>query len=352
MVCQEEGRSESVKAKNERRANRILVTGANGFIGRYLVDRLHRDGREVVAIGTSAEVEDYYNNIGIKYIKVDIRNEEDFAKIGPVDAVVHLAGLLSIDAEGWTPKDYFLTNALGTYNIMEYCRKQKVGTVVFSMTHSDMNKAKEVVITDSTPQQYGGIRETGSPLPYIISKIAAMNIINTYAAECGIRQVIMRLPGIRGFGSQDTLHDCVFHQFIEKAESGRPIEIWGKHETKRDFVYVKDVVQAIEKALDNENARGTYNIGSGEGLTILDEAEAIIDVFSDPNNQSKIVFRPDIPELRTRSFIFDYSKAEKDFGYRPSYTYHAGLIDFKKEKELDNFGSLRSLKVRRFKEKR
>jgi UDP-glucose 4-epimerase len=291
--------------RNERKSNKILVTGANGFIGRYLVDALHRDGREVIAIGTSLEAEDYYRERGIRYDHVDIREEEDFSKIGPSDAVVHLAGLLSIDAEGWTPKDYFLTNALGTYNVMEYCRKNKVGAVVFSMTHSDMNKAKEVVITDSTPQQYGGIREKGSPLPYIISKIAGMNIINTYASECGIRQVIMRLPGIRGFGSQDTLHNCVFHQFIEKAERGEPIQIWGKHETKRDFVYVKDVVQAIEKALDDENARGTYNIGSGQGLTILDEAEAIIDVFSDPANRSKLVFRPDtfstIPKRRGTS---------------------------------------------------
>jgi len=338
--------------KNEWKTNKVLVTGANGFIGRYLVDALHRDGREVVAIGNSAEVEGYYQEMGIRYVRVDIREDEDFSRIGPVDAVVHLAGLLSIDAEGWTPKDYFLTNALGTYNVLEYCRKEKVGTIIFSMTHSDMNKAKEVVITDSTPQQYGGVRQTGSPLPYIISKIAAMNLINTYAEECGIRQVIMRLPGIRGFGSQDTLHNCVFHQFIEKAERGEPIQIWGKHETRRDFVYVKDVVQAIEKALDSENARGTYNIGSGEGLTILDEAEAIIDVFSDPGSRSKIVFRPDIPELRTRSYIFDYSKAERDFGYRPMYTYSSGLIDFKKERELDRFASLRSLKVRRFKEKR
>jgi UDP-glucose 4-epimerase len=178
-----------------------------------------------------------------------------------------------------------------------------------------------------------------------------MNIINTYANECDIRQVIMRLPGIRGFGSQDTLHNCVFHQFIQKAERGEPIEIWGKHETKRDFVYIKDVVQAIIKALDNEKARGTYNIGSGKGLTILDEAVEIIDVFSEPCNRSKLIFKPDIPELRTRSYIFDSSKAKEEFGYCPRYSYHDGLIDFKMEKELDRFRELRLMKVRRFAEK-
>lgn len=332
----------------ERKNNRILVTGANGFIGRYLVDELAREGREVVAIGTSKEVEGYYKKRGIRYLPLDIRNDKDLDQIGPVDAVVHLAGLLSIDVEGWTPRDYFLSNALGTYNVMEYCRKQKVGTVVFSMTHSDMNKAEEVVITESTPQQYGGVRETGSPLPYIISKIAGLNIINVYAKECNIRQVVMRLPGIRGFGSQDTLHNCVFHQFIEKAIKGEPIEIWGKHETKRDFVYIKDVVQAISKALDNENARGTYNIGMGKGLTILEEAEDIISVFSDPKKKSPIVFRPDIAELRTRSYIFDYSKAKKDFGFEPMYSYRDGLVDFKKEKELDRFKELRAMKIKRF----
>jgi len=324
----------------------ILVTGANGFIGRYLVDRLVADGVEVIATGTSTSVDDYYGQRGIRYEHVDIRQAEDFDRLPPANAVVHLAGKLSIDAENWSPEDYFLTNALGTYNVLEYCRKSEAEVMVYSMTHSDMNKSPTVLIKADTPQNYGGVREMGSPIPYIISKIAGMNAIQAYANDGLIRPAVFRLPGIRGFGSRDTFHNCVFHQFIQKAIKGQPIEIWGEHATRRDFVYVKDVVNAIVMALENEGADGTYNIGTGHGLTILEEAEAIIEAFSDPDNRSELVFRPDIEEVRKRSYSFDYTKAFEDFGWKPQFSYQDGLVDFKREMELDRFKILREAEMR------
>lgn len=330
----------------------IVVTGANGFVGRYLVSRLSEELTTVLATGRGARGRAYYENLAYYYDRtnipfklLDITKEEDFLSLPKknVDAVIHLAGLLSIDAEHLTVEDYMRNNVVGTYNVLEYCRQNDVKTLIYSMTHSDVNRAKDIRVTEKTPQQYGGVGGDRSPLPYIISKISAMNLIDTYSKEIGLRGVSLRLPGIRGFGSRDTHYNCVFHQFIQKAIKSKPIEIWGEHTTVRDFVYIKDVTTAIWQVLKNDNAHGLYNIGSGVGLTIEDEAKAIIKVFSPPDNQSPLIYRPDIEEVRKRSYIFDISKAKKDFDYDPQYSYEDGLRDFKKEMEIDRFRELREL---------
>jgi UDP-glucose 4-epimerase len=245
----------------------IIVTGATGFIGRYLVDQLVEDGVEVVATGKSERGKAYYKKAGIPFVRLDITKEEDFDNLPRenVDAVVHLAALLSIDIEKWKPKDYLRINALGTYNVLEYCRKSGSKKIIYAMTHSDVNRAKEVVITENTPKEFGGA------LPYIISKIAGINFIEGYSRDYGIQGIFLRFPGIRGYGSRDTHYNCVFHRFIQKAIRSEPIEIWGEHKTVRDLVYIKDVVAAIIGALKSEKANGLYNIGSGKGITIEDE---------------------------------------------------------------------------------
>lgn len=320
----------------------IIVTGATGFIGRYLVDQLVEDGVEVLATGRSERGEAYYKKAGIPFARVDITKEEDFDNLPKenVDAVVHLAALLSIDVEKWKPADYLMTNALGTYNVLEYCRKSGSKKIIYAMTHSDVNRSKDLVITEETPREFGSTVGPGNTLPYIVSKIAAMNFIEVYTKEAEMQGIVLRFPGIRGYGSRDAAYDTVFHRFIQKAIRSEPIEIWGEHKTVRDLVYIKDVVAAIIGALKSEKANGLYNIGSGEGMTIEDEARAIIKVFSPPDKPSEIIYRPDIEEVRKRSYIFDISKAKRDFGYSPKYSYEEAMIDYKKEMESGKFNEL------------
>ena len=324
----------------------IIVTGATGFVGRYLVDQLVEDGVEVLATSRSESREAYYKKVGIPFMRVDITREEDFDNLPRenVDAVVHLAALLSIDVEKWKPADYLMTNALGTYNVLEYCRKIGSKKMIYAMTHSDVNRSKELIINENTPREFGSTRDVaghGHTLPYIVGKIAGINFIEGFIKEGAIQQgIIFRFPGIRGYGSRDSHYDTVFHRFIQKAIRSEPIEIWGEHKTVRDLVYIKDVVAAIIGALKSERANGLYNIGSGKGMTIEDEARAIIKVFSPPDNPSKIIYQPDIEEVRKRSYIFDISKAKRDFDYSPKYSYEEALRDYKKEMEKNRFQEL------------
>lgn len=124
------------------------------------------------------------------------------------------------------------------------------------MTHSNVNRAKDTIITEDTPEQF-----PGSTTPYIVSKIGAMKLIETYSYDYGIQGISLRLPGVRGYGS-------------------RFVSFW----------------------------RARY--------------------------------RPDIEEVRKRSYIFSIEKAKKDFGYAPRYSYEDAMKDYKKEMELGRFKHL------------
>jgi UDP-glucose 4-epimerase len=315
----------------------IIVTGATGFIGRYLVDQLVKDGVEVLATVRSERGEAYCKNAGISFIRLNITKEQNFDSLPKenVDAVVHLAALLRVDVLKWTPKDYILTNALGAYNVLDYCRKNSIKKIIYAMTHSDVNRSKDVVITEETPREFESTFGLGNVLPFIISKIAGMTFIEVYNRDRVIQGINLRFSAIRGYGSKDTRYNTVFHRFIQKAMKSEPIEIWGEHKIVRDLVYIKDVVFGIIGALKSDKASGLYNIASGQGLTIEDEAKAIINAFSPPDNPSKLIYRPDLKEERQRSFIFDISKAKKDLDYSPKYSYEAAMKDYKKEMESD-----------------
>ncbi len=291
----------------------VLITGGNGFVGRYTTKGLEEEHGFFVHSKS--------------HKSLDVTRPQDFPSL-EADAVVHTAGLLSI--EHFKPRQYFDVNIYGTYNVCEFCRHNDVKTIVFTMTHSDVNQSDSMVISEDTPRKYGG-----DAVPYIVSKIAAMELVQNYGREYGIRPVILRLPGIRGYGSRDTKCGCAFHLFIKKALVSEPIEVWGKHDVVRDLVYVKDVVNAIIKSLKNKKAKGLYNIGSGVGLTIEDEVKAIIEAFSPKDKPSRIVYRPDIEVTDTRSYIFNISKAKRDFGYVPVYSYLDAMKDFKEEMEVD-----------------
>lgn len=319
---------------------KILCTGSTGFIGTYLVDKLVEEGFDVVSVGRSREGEEFYKENNIPFVKIDLRNEKEYEKLPKdVDAVAHIAGLLSIDM--YKPEDYFLTNTLSTYYLCEYCRKNNVNKIVYSMTHSDVNRAPNGIITEETPELFAG-----PTTPYIVSKIASKKIIESYDREYGIKGIILRLPGVRGYGARfvsfwdGTPEISVFRKFIGLAMKGEPIEIWGEHKALRDCVYVKDVVNGFIGSIISNKSSGLYNIGSGIGLTIEDEAKAIIKAFSDSKKPSPLKYRPDIDEVRKRTYIFSIDKAKRDFGYEPKYSYLDAMKDYHNEMRSGRFKHL------------
>ncbi|MEL3899249.1 MAG: NAD(P)-dependent oxidoreductase [Treponema phagedenis] len=170
---------------------------------------------------------------------------------------------------------------------------------------------------------------------YIISKLAAVSLLEHYYQAYKIKYCIFRCPNIYAYHPdmyyyKDGKKTIIAYRYmIHQAINSKPIEIWGNHESKRDIVYVKDLTQMIRKAIEKNIDKAVYNVSNGKAISLREQVEDIIDVFSPKNNKSKIIYRPDIdiPEI---SYHYDIENAIKDLGYKPQYFHKEMLRDIKK----------------------
>jgi UDP-glucose 4-epimerase len=315
----------------------IVITGAYGFIGVYLIDELRRQGYDVLATGHRNAAARYFQRRGIPYASVDITREDDLRNLPRegVMAIIHLAGLLPANVERCQPQDYIRVNVLGTLNLLEYCRTQGVPKMLATTSYADVLNAWRVEppTAADTPRDF---RLTGDHAMYVVSKNAATDSILHYNAEYRLQGSIFRLPPVLGYGPHLTIYvngklqKSSFQVFMERAELGQSIEIWGDPSAVRDVVYVKDVVQAFVKALSSEVAQGVYNVSSGVGITLQHQAQTIVNVRSPQGTRSEIILRPNIPR-NLKPYVLDISSAQRDFDYRPAYTFYDMIVDYGRE---------------------
>ena len=316
----------------------IVVTGAFGFIGVYLVDELRRRGVDVLATARRREAAAYFSRRGVRFQHLDITEEADFDLLPRegVDGVVHLAGLLPANVKDCRPRDYVEANVLGTLNVLEYCKKRGVRRVVATTSYADVQGAWRAApaVSSDEPRDF---ELTGDHAMYVITKNAATDSVLHFDAAQGLQGAVFRLPPVYGFGPHlviyvdGKLYESGFQVFVERAKAGQPIEVWGDPTAVRDVVYVKDVVQGFLKALSSDRSRGVYNVASGKGVTLEQQARVISEVFSPADGRrSEIVVRPDKPSNIT-PYVFDISKATRDFGYQPAYSFLEMMADYRKE---------------------
>jgi UDP-glucose 4-epimerase len=320
----------------------IIVIGASSSTGVYLIDELITQKREVFATSKTKYNDKFYNSKGVSYARIDITKKEEFERLpkANVEVVVLLAGLLPANLTEFDPKyyeEYIDVNIKGTLNTLEYCRKNKA-KIIFASSHSDVaglwncNRA----ITEDDPRT---INYRGDHAVYIISKIAAMDLVEHYYQEYGVQGISFRFPAVYEYHPRTGIYTgnkfvkAGFIIFVEKAMKGDPIEIWGDPKKGKDIVYVKDVTGAIIKAIDTPKVHGLYNIATGICTTLEDEVKGIIDVFSPKDCRSAISYDTSKPD--TLSYLYDISKAKRDFGYEVKYPFKKMLEDYKKEMKLN-----------------
>lgn len=323
----------------------VVVIGATGFIGMYTVEQLLRDGKKVLATGRNEANRAWFEEKGARFETLDITREADFDKLPAedVEGVILLAGLLPANEKAEAGRqenaeEYFRVNVGGTIHVLEYCRKNGIRKVIGCCSYSDVAGAwkKGVAIRESEPRNF---RFTGDHAVYVISKNAANDVMEYYNQQYGMQCAWFRFPPVYGVGPHGTIYvdgkpyKSGIQTFIEKAQRGEDIELWGDPHISRDIIYVKDVAKAFSMALCSDKTYGLYNMTSGTELDLETQAKTVIDVFGDPEKRSRIIYRPDKPN-NTPSFLFDMTKAREDFGFVPRYTSYAAMMeDYKKELE-------------------
>lgn len=322
----------------------VIILGATGFVGMYTVEYFLKQGKKVLATGRNLKMGELLQKWGADFLPLDITKPEDFKNLPTenVEGVIHLAGLLPANVKVDITKDenaaeYFEVNVIGTINVLEYCRKYSIRKIIGCSSYSDVAGAwkKGYAIKETEPRSF---HFTGDHAVYVISKYAANDVMEYYNQQHGMQCAWFRFPPVYGVGPHSSIYvngkyyKSGIQTFIENAQQGKDIELWGDPHIQRDIIYVKDVARAFYLALQSERTYGLYNMTSGTKLDLEDQARAVIDVFGNPS-QSKIVYRPDKPN-NTPSFLFDMSKAREDFGFIPAYTsYKEMMLDYKKELE-------------------
>ena len=322
----------------------IAIVGATGYVGRYLCPYLVKQGHSIIALGRSNKVQEFFDSHNVPFMYFDLNDEACFKSLEqyPITSIVDLSACL---AEHETPiEDFFKVNTLGVYKLLDYCVSHDIKRFVMTSSHklyNDIND-KEII------SEADGISFKGDHSPYIISKIAAENFVTYYHKDFGINGIVLRLTGVHGYGEilgflekDGTYKKSTFELFFEKSLRGEPIEVWGDQSIKRDHVYIKDVIHAIElSVLAPENVSGIYNVASGRAYSQMEEAQILAEVFATEYGVSSVTNLPQKPGL-TRGYLYSIEKIKNDIGWEPIYADMRVMYeDYKKEwisKEYHNY---------------
>ncbi len=326
---------------------KIIIFGASGNVGSYLTHyakKFFDEKYEVIASGRRSTT--VFQSEGVDYVSVDITKKEDFEKLPQscVKAVFLLSSATPSYMANYNPENYLRTNVLGTFNVLEYCRKVGCERFIFTQTTYDIwLYDHDTVLKADLPPKFP---YTGDHAVYTISKNSAIELIKHYHAEYGLKYYIFRPGTVYCWsdyqyyfpGGEKKMRPL--YVMINRALNGEDIELWGNPEYKKDMLYVYDFAQEMCKAvITNKVDHGIYNGGTGKPVSMKEQIQTIIDVFSPANKKSKIIY---LPEKKSGGgILFDIENAREELGYEPVYDVRAMFEDMKKEMTLGRFKELR-----------
>ena len=300
---------------------RALVTGGSGFIGSNLVDGLLAAGHEVsvlddLSTGRRSNLE-HALGAGAVLHEIDVTDAtgvlQVVADFAP-DAVFHLAAQIDVRRSVEDPAFDARVNLEGTLNVLEAARREGVSRFVYTSTGGALYGDAEVI---PTPED-APVRPLA---PYGMSKYAAEQACALYARLHGLSTVTLRYGNVYG-PRQDPLGEAgVVAIFCGLATFGGRATIYGDGHQTRDYVYVGDVVAANLAAVRSD-ARGAYNIGTGEETSVLELLAALRDLA--PHRPLTAEHAPPRPGEVVRSCLA-CGRATRELGWRAETTLAEGL---------------------------
>lgn len=327
---------------------KIIIFGASGNVGSYMAKYMKEyfAGKDYEVIASGRRQTKVFDSLNIPYISVDITDAESFEKLPTNDvyAVVHLAATIPAYMNGYIPEQYLKTNILGTWNVLEYCRRVNADRILFSTTVFDIALyAKEgKPLKENLPLNFS---YTDDHAVYVISKNTGIEFLEHYHQKYGLKNFVFRFPSIYSYTPNQFYYPNgvktlrPFYFFINQAKKSAPIEIWGDPNYSSDMCHVYDCSQIFCKAIESNLNGGLYNVGTGIPVTLQEKIESIIKVFSPKDNPSKIIYCPE--KSNSGGFMMDVTKTISELGYKPVYTFEKLLQDFKEEMAINRFAELR-----------
>ena len=304
---------------------RVLVTGADGFIGSHLVEMLVRDGYKTRAFvmynsmnswgwldNAPSDVSNHF-----EVVAGDIRDPrgiEDAMK--DVDIVLHLAALIAIPFSYDSPDAYVQTNVTGTLNVLEAARRLGTEKVVATSTSEVYGTAQFVPITEDHP--------LNAQSPYAATKVGADQIALSFHRSFELPVAVLR--PFNTYGPRQSARAVIPTIIAQITAGSREVKLGALHPT-RDFTFVRDTARGFVQAMQCDGAVGRVtNIGSGFEISIADTVSAIAEAMGAEIQvlQDESRMRPEGSEVE-RLFA-GTERAKELFGWAPEFSGHDGFL--------------------------
>ena len=297
---------------------RIVVSGAAGFIGSHMCDRLLADGHSVVALdnfltGSRRNLAHLEGQPRFLFIERDIT--QPFSVAGPVDGVVHMASPAS-------PKDYLAhpietldVGSIGTRGMLELAREKRARYLVTSTSEC----YGDPLVHPQVETYWGNVNPVGPRSCYDESKRFTEALTMAYHRKHGVRTNIARI--FNTYGPRMKLNDGrVVPAFLDQALRGEPMTVFGSGSQTRSFCYVTDLVDGLYRLMLSDE-RYPVNLGNPREMTILEFAQEIRRMTG---TKSEIVFEA-LPEDDPKQRKPDITKAKAVLGWEPRVLLADGL---------------------------
>lgn len=307
----------------------VLVTGAAGFIGSHVVDRLLSEGRDVVGLDSFDDLYSPERKRGnlkrareharFRLITGDVRDPEALARVPDVDAVLHLAARASARVSLDQPALYEDINVAGTSTLLAWIRARGIPSLVFASSSSVYGEGAETPFREDGP--------LGKPRsPYAATKRTG-EVLCEAAAEEGLRVRALRYFTV--FGPRQR-PDLAMHAFARTLRRGGTIPVFGDGSTSRDYTFITDIVDGTLRALTDARPDGggptyrVWNLGRGRPVRLSDMIRTLARGMGVP---PRLEYLPEhVGDMRHT--LADISRACEEIGYRPSTDFETGVSSF------------------------
>lgn len=298
----------------------VVVTGAAGFIGRWVVNELLDRGHTVQGVddlsnGSRRNVAEFSNDERFELVEGDIRNRDvvDEQMTIDTDACIHLAAEIDVQESLEDPESHFDANVVGTQHVLEACRRTDtpLGLVGTCMVY-DMDDTGAGIDEDHPVKPAS---------PYAASKLAAENIAEGYYHGYDLPITILRPFNTYGPFQKSGMAGGVVSIFTSRDIQGEPLKIFGDGTQTRDLLYATDCARFIVDATFNDETVGeVLNAGTGTDIPINDLAEAIATGDTEITHVEH-----HHPQSEVQKLQCDPSKANEVLGWEPEVSLEEGI---------------------------
>lgn len=295
------------------RIKKIIVTGGSGFLGHHLLRALDKAGYEVKNV-------DLKDNSEFPTVVADIRDRDSMrSAIKDADLVFHLAGLIEAGESVKEPGRFIDVNIGGTLSVMEAMRENGISNFIFSSSAAVYGEPIRVPIKED---------DRTIPInPYGMTKLAMEGLLSSYVSSHDFSGVALRYFNLYGPEEHHEPETHALPRFIKQIYDGEEVTVWGSGEHLRDYIHIRDVVDAHLKAIELlEREPGKYhymNLSTEKPASVMDIVGAVEKTMGKKANIKHFPPRPGDP----LKLYADASKARQVLGWSPEVSLEDGVAE-------------------------